>query len=122
MKADEYVKVARELMANPPLRSTIWENMPPEEEGPASEEDIVFEILRRLMCEVKTIADSRKANSDDAIVSIMKELRQKWFAICSRIKHPLFQDRVFDNFVAVMSKKVEHQPVRPQKKPRPRSD
>ncbi len=122
MKADEYVKIARELLANPPLRSTIWSGMPPEEEGVADEEDIVFDILRRLLSEVKLLADARKANTDEAIVSIMKELRLRWYAICDRMNHPMFIRPSFDRFLEIMNKKTAPQPVRKQKKPRPLDD
>lgn len=121
MKADDYVKIARELLASPPLRSAIWKDMSPEE-GVADEEDIVFEVLRRLLSEVKKLADARKANTDEAIVSIMKELRAKWYAICDRMEHPMFIHSSFDRFLAIMNKKTAHQPVRPQKKPRPLDD
>ena len=122
MKADDYCKLAHEMLASPPLRSTIWKGMPPEEDGPADEMDIVFEILRRILSEVKPIADARKAKTDEAILSIMKELRQKWLAICGRMNHPAFQTESFSKFCEVIDKKTAPQPVRPQRRPRPKDD
>lgn len=122
MKADDYVKLAREMLANPPLQSTIWKDTPPDEDGPADEQDIVVDILRRLLGEVKPIAEARKANTDAAILSIMKELRERWFAICDRMSHPQFTRQAFDAFIKVIDKKTAPQPVRPQRRKRPCDD
>lgn len=107
MKADDYVRIADGLLKKPPLLSTIWTDVPPGEDGPADEQDIVFEVLKRLMNEVKVIAEARKARTDVAILSIMKELRQKWFAICDRMERPLFERGCFDRFCKVWTEKTE---------------
>lgn len=122
MKADDYVKIAREMLEKPPLRSTIWKGMPPEEEGPADESDIVCEVIRRILSEVKPLADARRVNTEAGIVAIMKELRQKWFAICDRMNHPMFQKPSFSKFCEILNQKTPPAPVRPKRRPRPKDD
>ena len=122
MKADDYAKLAREMLANPPLRSAIWAKTPPEDDGPADEKAIVFDVLRRLLGEVKTIADTRKANADDAILAIRLELRSRWNAICDRMDHPLFVRPAFDRFLAILDKKTKPARVRPSRRKRPQDE
>lgn len=85
MKAHEYVAIARQNLADRPLKSTIYKDVPKDQDGPAEELDVALDILRRLLSEVKTIADARKASSEAAILAIMLELKQKWRAICDRM-------------------------------------
>lgn len=96
MKADDYAKAARELLAAPPLRSTIFVGVPPEEDGPSDAADIAIEIARRILSEAPAIAKARHAETDGAIRSIMLELRQRWNAVCDRMNLPAFRPNLLD--------------------------
>lgn len=87
MKADEYAKIARAWIANPPPVTDFYVDVPElHREHKADLLDMQCEIVKRLFNEVKAIADARKAKSPEALRSIMLELEQKWQAICRRLE------------------------------------
>lgn len=87
MKADEYAKIARAWIANPPPVTDFYVDVPElHQDHKADLLDMQCEIVKRLFNEVKVIADVRKAKSPEALRSIMLELEQKWQAICRRLE------------------------------------
>ena len=102
MKADDYARLARELLAKPPLRSTIFDGVPKEHDGPVDASDVACEIARMLATEAAPLAKARRVHRKEAVGAILKELRQRWLAICDRMSLPEFHPKLFDSLVEAL--------------------
>jgi len=56
--------------------------------NPDEKDEELVNILTDLIGELKTIQEARKASSDRAMISIFKEVNQKWKAIARKIEEP----------------------------------
>ncbi len=96
MKADDYARIAREMLDARPKMSDIYKDAPPEEaDKPAEGLDVAADVARRLLLELGPTMDARRARTDSAVAAILRELKQRWAAICSRVKHEAFTPPVF---------------------------
>lgn len=95
MRADDYAKLAQSYMEVRPRRSEVYKGVPEEEDGPCDDADIAVKIVLSLLSEVREIAAARKATSKEAVLAIMLELKQRWAAVCDRLKHDAFRESLF---------------------------
>ncbi len=85
MKAVDYVEQFREARRNPPLRSTIYEGVPKEEDGPADLVDAIALLCRNLMREAQKIIRDRRVQLPESTGAVMREQIEKSRAIARRL-------------------------------------
>ena len=85
MKAAEYAERFREARRNPPLRASIYDDVPIGEDGPADFSDVVIMICRDLMREAQAIIKARRAQLPDACGAVVREQYEKSRAIARRL-------------------------------------
>lgn len=61
--------------------------------------DAIFGVLRELFKEIPVIADKRRAKSNLAMISIIKEQKQKFKAVLLLINDPILTIILFDMFL-----------------------
>jgi len=103
VKAASYAIRIRESLASPPLVSTIYEGVPPEEDRPADPTDVAMWACLELLKEAKALQLARQATTPQALGACVYEQDEKWRAILRRLSPdtqamPCFKAACFKNF------------------------
>jgi hypothetical protein len=86
VKAKEYVKMWHGWQENLPTLGEIYANAPDEEKDKSADDlDLISFLGQKVLSEYHVIADARKAQTPEALGAIVRELDQKWRAICNRV-------------------------------------
>ena len=87
MKAKEYAKLWNSWQENPLTKGEIFHNAPEEEKDkPADNVDLCSHLCHKILLEYQPLAKKRKAQSAEALEAILRELCQKYDAVCRRVE------------------------------------
>lgn len=104
MKAVHYAERLKQWLADPPLKSAIFSDVPKDEDGPAGRDDVVLGICFDLLKEGAKLAETRRAQTPEAYSAVIREQEQKWRAIVSRVGDPAISELTFTSFVRAYDK------------------
>lgn len=104
MKAVDYAARLKRELANPPLKSAIFSDVPKDEDGPADREDIVLGVCFDLLKEGSKLAETRRAQTPEAYAAVIREQEQKWRAIVARVGDSEISELTFTAFVRAYDK------------------
>jgi hypothetical protein len=103
MKAKEYVKLWNEWQENRPKLGEIYPDAPENErDKKADSYDLINYLGLKVLSEFHVLVKARKAQHPAALAAIVRELDQKWKAICNRI-----DDVIPPDFLKSLMKAVE---------------
>jgi hypothetical protein len=87
MKAKEYANLWNSWLEKPPTKGDVYNNAPEEEKDkPADDTDLVSHLCHKILQEYQPLARQRKAQSAEALGAILRELCQKYDAVCRRVE------------------------------------
>lgn len=87
MKASEYVTLYEEWLTNPCTLGEIFHNAPKNRANElADPADLQLKLAHEVLKEFHEIRKGRNAESPEALGAIVRELNQKWHAICRQSK------------------------------------
>lgn len=98
MKAAEYADRFREARRVPPLRSTIYSDVPKAEDKPADLADLIVMLCRDLMREAQKIIKDRRIQLPESTGAVVREQIEKSRAIARRLDGEI-PDRFFVIFL-----------------------
>jgi len=95
MKADEYAEKYKQYLVNPP--KDLWKGRP--EDARWDKTDALIAICHDLFFEITDIMLNRRAQSDLALLAVLREQDQKWIAILRRLNDSEIKITGFRAFV-----------------------
>ena len=87
MKAKEYAKLWIGWQEKPPTNGEVFSNCPEEErDKPLDDSGLVSHLCQKLLQEYQPLIKLRRAQTPEALGSILQELCQKYDAISNRVE------------------------------------